>query len=264
MKYFFTYLVGIFFIISHAFAVVQPAKAPEQQTFKPTVSVEMFSLFMAVQDTLPSDEVKAFWQEINGFTAALQQKKERYKNEEAFLKHLFYKVHRKYLKKYGGYTTFYDLFNDGSYDCVTGTALYALLLDALQWEYQIRETPYHVFLVVYLHEKQDSVLFEATDPHGFVTNQKSIEKAMALYQQPPSQEVEEASFDYQFRIDERISLQKLAGLSYFNQAVDHYNHQRLPKAIQYLQQAMVLYPARRMEAFQSLLHQTAQKLSYSY
>lgn len=274
MKHFLIFFSLTAFLGNPVFAALLPLGNPSTQhrnmadrDAKTTVSVEMFSLFMAVKDGASPEEIRAYWQDLNDFTARLQKKKTRYKSEKTFLKYLFYKVHRKYLKSYQHQTTFYSLFEDGTYDCVTGTALYAMLLDALDMSYTIQEMPYHVFLIVQLSQTKDSVMLESTDPHGFVTNHETMADAIdifreASFRETPPQEENIPVFDYGFSIEEDINLKKLAGLNYFNQAVDHYNQQRIEKAMQYLRQAMVLYPAKRMEAFQSLILQTAQKGSY--
>ncbi len=297
MKYFFFSIIFSLFIVYTGFtagslALRSPADTLQRDT-QTGVSTEMFALLMAARENLPAAQVKAYWQELNDFTAQMQKKQAKYKREEAFVKHLFYKVHRKYLKRYRHETNFFELFEKGSYNCVTGTALYALLLDALQIDYTIRETPYHIYMMVYLPQQgvstpdvstpvmpdrdvstlggippSDSVLIETTDPHGFITDRRAMQEAIQRYQTPSSTSQLEAqsetpTFDYAFAIDERISLRQLAGLSYFNQAVAHYNKQQLPEAVSYLKQAARLYPAKRMEALQALIYQTAQKMSYS-
>lgn len=266
MKHFFNYLITILLLLSGVSTTVLSSDIPTGHHKKPeaTLSVEMFSLFMGIERELPSDKVKEYWHELNEFTALLEKKKAKYKNEQAFLKYLFYKVHRQYLKNYKHHTTLFEVFEKGKYNCVTGTALYAMLLDAVHINYQIRETPYHVFLIVYSSNGTDSVLMESTDPHGFVADSEDIAKAIEFYQQPRDRQADPATvYDYDFEIDERIDLQKLAGLNYFNQAVDHYNEQQLQEAMQYLKQAAVLYPTKRMEAFHSLIFQTVRKAYYS-
>lgn len=263
MKLFSNYLIITTLIICGVSTTALSTDAPSRPNAKnseATLSSEMFSLFMAVQSDLPSDKVKEYWNELNEFTALLDNKKSKYKNEQAFLRFFFYRVHRQYLRKYTDHTTLYDTFEKGKYNCVTGTALYAILLDAMGINYQIRETPYHVFLIAYSSDGADSVLLESTDPRGFITNTQDIAHAISLYQESRvEQEDDTPAYEYSFDIDERIDLQELAGLSYFNQAVDHYNQQELQKAIQYLRQATVLYPTKRMEAFHSLIFQTARK-----
>lgn len=262
MKHFFSYLIISLLLVSGVSTNVLSSDTPTDHHKKPeaNLSVEMFSLFMGIERELPSDKIQEYWHELNKLTALLEKKKARYKNEEAFLKYLFHRVHRQYLKNYKHHTTLSDVFENGKYNCVTGTALYAMLLDAIQINYQIRETPYHVFLMVYSADGADSVLMESTDPHGFVTDSEDIAKAIDFYQQPRHRQEDPATvYDYDFEIDERINLQKLAGLNYFNQAVDYYNEQQLQKAMQYLRQAAILYPTKRMDALHSLIFQTVQK-----
>ena len=268
MKHFCSFIIIITLFAQQAFALATHEsrfwkETPEQDN-NAAVSAEMFALFMAVQDDLPTNEVKVFWKELADFTAALQQKKARYKDEEAFVKYLFYKVHRHYLKRYRYQTNLYQLFDKGYYDCVTGTALYAMLLDAMHIQYQIHETPFHVYMVAYTGK--DSVLLESTDPQGFISGNKAIASALKMYSKSAESSQanqEQQTYEYNFNINEHIDLQQLAGLNYFNQAVEHYNHQQLEKANQYLRQAKILYPAKRMDALQSLIYQTARKISYS-
>ncbi len=219
----------------------------------------MFSLFMAVQNKLPADRVKAHWQEFDDFAQELSAKKSRYNNDKAFVKYLFYKVHRKFLKEYRKYTNLFDLFEEGTYNCATGTAFYALLLDGLSIDYTIHETPYHVYLMVYTNHHADSILIESTDPHGFVDNKTEMAAALEVYQ-TPTQDVASHTFDT-ITIQQYIDLKQLAGLNYFNQAINLYNHHQLSKAIQYLDQASNLYPAERMEVLRAVIYQAAQQVS---
>lgn len=214
---------------------------------------------MAVQNELPADRVKAHWQHFYDFSEELSAKKSRYKSDKAFVKYMFYKVHRKLLKEYSKYTNLFDLFETGVYNCATGTAVYGLLLDAFDIDYKIHETPYHVFLMVYTDNHKDSVLIESTDPQGFIDNKKEIAEALDAYRQPVDS-VKSHTFDT-INIQEHINLRQLAGLNYFNQAISHYNHQQFSKALQYLDQANNLYPAERMDVFRAIIYQTAQYIT---
>lgn len=232
---------------------------PPVEEAQHAVSVEMFSLFMAVQNELPAERVKAHWQDFQDFAEKLSVKKSRYKSDKAFVEHMFYKMHRKLLKKYSKYTNLFDLFEEGVYNCATGTAVYALLLDAFAIDYKIHETPYHVFLMVYTNNHTDSVLIESTDPHGFIDSKKEMAAVLDAYRKPVDS-AEINTFDT-IAIQDHINLRQLAGLNYFNQAINHYNHRQFNKAMQYLDQASNLYPAERMNVFRAIIYQAAQRIS---
>src|SRR5688572_21667209 len=57
------------------------------------------------------------------------EKRSSFKNDQAFLQFVFNKTHRKFLKNFEAYSTFGELLKDGSYNCLTATALYALILE---------------------------------------------------------------------------------------------------------------------------------------
>ncbi len=113
--------------------------------------------------------------------------------------------------------------------------------------------------MVYTNHHTDSVLIESTDPHGFIDNKMEMTATLEAYQ-TPAQDVVSHTFDT-VAIQQYIDLKQLAGLSYFNQAIDLYNHHQLGKAIHYLDQASILYPAERMKVLRTIIYQAAQQVS---
>ena len=78
------------------------------------------------------------------------------------IKKIYKEVHDSYCQKYTMNTDFSDLFKDGSYNCVSGTAIYALIFEELDIPYSIKEVPTHVYLVAY--PETENIYVEATDP----------------------------------------------------------------------------------------------------
>ena len=216
------------------------------------VSHEMLAAFLQVDQEASEHVTEQQLRSLNVFVEELRNKRERYRSEARFLSFFFRKVHRKFLKRYQGHTTLYELLEQGSYDCVTGTALYALLLDALDIPYQVHEFPYHVYLTV-TTSQGDTIMIESTDPqYGFVTDPGEQAKREQHYSEAATDE--SAEYQYGFTIRESIGLTKLAGLSYFNEAVDRYNQQQFQAARDLLRQASSLYDSPRMEAFARLMN----------
>ena len=153
------------------------------------------------------------------------------------------------------YTSFDALFNDGSYNCLTGTILYAIILNHFHIPYQVIETNYHIFLTV--ETKQGKILLEATDPlNGFVETKSSMEKRIATYKQNTVLSASNSRLSYyQFNFDlfNSVSMEELRGLLYYNMAVDSYNHQRLEESIQFLVKANALYSSPRIHEFSQVL-----------
>ena len=84
----------------------------------------------------------------------------------------FNKTRQEFFRRYTQYATFSETLNKGRYNCLTGTALYALLLDHFGIGYNIMKQLSY-FLLAETDDGQ--ALFEATDPiDGFVTDSKQL------------------------------------------------------------------------------------------
>lgn len=258
-KFYFNFL-AVFFLVS--FNDLSAHNAFEkgfskEQVQEATLSKQVFTALMRVEVQATQADIDRQYRELGEFLAHLQHKQSKYRSEKRFLAYFFYRVHRKFLKQYRPHTTLYELLEKGNYDCVTGSALYAILLDALGISYQVNEFPYHVYLTV-AASPNDTFLLESTDPQsGWVTNQAEQQRRFAFYSQA-AKEKNQAYFQYDFPIRGKINLTQLAGLSYFNEAVANYNQRKIQQAIVLLRQAEQFYASRRIESFKSLISSVAQ------
>lgn len=233
---------------------------------------EVLPLLLAVNpQASPTVEVE-IQKELEAFIAFLKKKQSAYKDDERFLRYMYYKVHRKYLKHYTPYPDFLSLFEAGQYDCVTGTALYAYLLDTLGYTYTIQELEYHIYLLVRPRATQndlqqvntDYFLIESTDPlYGFVSDYSAIQKRIQWYKSEENSETANSNYQYNFEINNTINLVELAGLAYYNSAVAHYNRQQFAKAMVQLKKAKFLYESQRMQAFMRVIDHTLASMPQS-
>ena len=192
-----------------------------------------------------------FNEKIAVITAEMKRKKSAWKNDHTLLRHLFYKVHRKYLKQYQPFTSFRDLFENGTYSCVSGTVLYALLIRDLGYEFDIIESNYHMFILVKLDNGR--IMIESTDPlSGFVSSEKEIESRIAELKQ---QEMEKMQHDPQFTFAEfrKLSLDEVVGVHYYNNAIRLYNSQQYLPALVHLNLARKFYDAARLREFSEVI-----------
>ncbi len=192
--------------------------------------------------------------EFSAFVERLEAKKETFRNEHDFLKHLFTKTHQKFLVQYNANASFQELLKSGNYSCLTGTALYALLLDHFKADYRVVETNYHIFILVNTEEGQ--VLLEATDPaRGFVDNTEEVEERISRYRKNelPTASADKAYYRYSFDLFDEVNLDQMLGLLQYNLSIVDYNTQKLQEAIAHLDKAMELYPSPRMDEFAKIL-----------
>lgn len=194
-------------------------------------------------------------EDIEIFISKLASKRESFKNEKAFLGHIFTKTHQRFLKHYQEFTTFNQMLEKGRYNCLTGTALYALILEDLDFRYEIIETNHHIFL---LAETTDGkILFESTDPlKGFVDNDSEIQKRLTIYKQniPVLSAASDKTY-YRFSVGlyNSIDLNEILGLLYYNLAVEAYNKKDIQSSINNLEKAVQLYQSPRTEEFSKII-----------
>lgn len=192
---------------------------------------------------------------LTTFIDHLEKKRPSFKNDRDFLQLLFYKTHQKFLKRYEAYASFPDLLTKGHYDCLTGTALYSLLLDHFKIEYASIETNYHIFILAKVDNKP--ILLEATDPlSGFTVNEKEINSKLESYRHSTVQKSasgKHVQYEFSFNIWEAVSAEELTGLLYFNQAIKSYNQRELEATTSHLINAARYRPSERVEEFAALV-----------
>jgi hypothetical protein len=192
--------------------------------------------------------------DLAAFVNKLEQKQSAFKHTADFLEFIFNKTHQKFLKNYSEYASFPETLGKGDYNCLTGTALYALLLDHFEIPYQIIETNYHIFLLA--QTDKGSILFETTDPaDGFVTNDKEIKNRIASYRQNSFQTPGSSKTYYRYNFDlyKEVNLDEVLGLLYYNLSIVAFNAQDLNLAIDQLGKAMEFYGSPRIEEFSRII-----------
>lgn len=204
-----------------------------------------------------ADGTSASTAKISDFVQKMEGKKKSAGTQKEFLSVLFSKTHRQFLRSYTDYASFGETLKTGSYNCLTGTALYALILDHLQINYQIIETNYHIFLLA--GSGNENVLIEATDPKdGFVTDPARIHERITLYKQNTVERsgASKTYYKYESELYNEVNLDEMLGLLHYNLSIVAYNHHDLPAAIGQLREAMALYHSARLEEFVRLIHLT--------
>lgn len=223
------------------------------------VSKQFNHLYQACEHGVNYKHHNKSWAKLAAFIQQQKDKLERSKNQEHFLYLLFYKVHNRFLKNYKQYSHFHDLAYRGSYDCLTGTLLYGLILEELGIDYTIRESEYHIYLLVHTPEKQ--FIFEATDPiSGFVCDQEEVarrERQFEAYASmtAASPKVSDQYIQYELKtqVFNQIGMSQLVGLYYYNLAIESFNTQRFQHSSAYMLRGIEYYPSNRMFEFYDLV-----------
>lgn len=85
--------------------------------------------------------------EIEVFVKEIKTSKFETRSLKRKIKIIYKKAHLKFLKKYDKKANFNKVFENGSYNCVSASALYALLFDEFGINYSIKEKPTHVYII---------------------------------------------------------------------------------------------------------------------
>ncbi|MEP4532423.1 MAG: hypothetical protein ABJ004_05005 [Cyclobacteriaceae bacterium] len=213
----------------------------EQNSFNEN-SENALALLLASDQSMTVDKYTEFESEFSDMLDKLRRTKTRSRSNSQFLEKAFYQVHRKNLNWYENYVSFAQTLESKKYDCLTGTALYALILDKMEIPYKVLEFDFHIFLLAEADGKE--MLIEATDPlDGFITDADEIErriKSSLLNEQYKDQY-------YRTYLQNEINLVELAGLQYYNLAVDLFNKKKYKEAKSFIKKANVLYPSERIQ-----------------
>lgn len=210
--------------------------------------------FQALLQSAPSERPAVAASAMNEFITTLKVKRARLKSDETFLRFAFKESHKTFLHHYKAYSQFPEIFESGSYDCLSATSLFSIVLDAFDFNYKIIETNYHIFLVVDGDQKQ--FLLETTDSRsGFISDEQLIKERMGMYRENEMIASARDKYYYHYSLDlfQQVMPEQLTGLLYFNQAVSAFNNNDLSDCALKLKKAIRIYNSPRIAEFAVIL-----------
>jgi hypothetical protein len=195
-------------------------------------------------------------QKIQAHLADLTSRMAKADDDRASLQLVFQKTQQRFLKRYQPHTDVARLFENGVYDCLTATALFSIILEELDFRYDIIETNYHIFLMV--KTTRGDVLLETTDPyHGFVSKPEQIQERIATYRNAntaPRVSSRAVHYPFSFDLYRVVEPRNLTGLLWYNRAVVAFNRADWEASVAYLLRANAVYASLRVSELAELLH----------
>lgn len=177
----------------------------------------------------------------------LERKRSYQKNDITFLKTVFFKTHQRLLLEYNNLASLGETLEKGSYGCLSGTMIYALILEHFQFDYDILELPNHVFIQV--RSDDEVVYFESTLPlEGFISDQNEIMTSSLNTEVGGELEVVANASITPWAKDQvinKIGLQELSALQHFNESIKMFNAESFELSIYHAVEAYSLYPSKR-------------------
>jgi tetratricopeptide (TPR) repeat protein len=214
----------------------------------------LLPFFLTTSSTSTSETTSKISSQLSALADKLQTDGLSKKKNEKKVKTVYNEVHSTFLKKYQEEVRFNDIFLNGNYNCVTATALYALVFDKLGISYEVKEEPTHVYLLAY--PNAENILVESTSPlSGFLsfddTFKKNFIEALKNQKIIGSSELTNKSTDelfntYYFKRD-KLDLQQLIGIHYCNDALFKRDKNDIKGAFQQMEKAYLFYKAPKTE-----------------
>lgn len=230
---------------------------------------DTIGFLMSLSNSITADKVEAIKKDLDNFAIQLNTEGgKKKKNFKKYMDFVFAQTHSKYFKKYEENVSFDKIFVSGTYNCLTASALYALLFERLGIKYFIKETPTHIYLVA--DPDNNAILIESTSPTDgyFMPNEKfkkSYVGDLINNKMITSDEVLNLGIDSifvkHFYENDNINFQKLIGLHYNNLAIKLIDLEQQDKAMETIEKAYLIYPAKRINYLRkSLFVESLQKM----
>lgn len=196
-------------------------------------------------------EIGAIEKKVDKLCQVLKSKKAQL-SEVKFVAFTFNYVKKQYLVNYKADADFSELFKSNTYDCVTGTALFALLFERFEIKYQILESYSHVCIKV--QNDSTNILLESTLKDGIFTDGKKIYEMIHKFHAEKRDMVVKV-FNASYKplnssyYSSKINLIQLIGILYFNKAAQNLVEKKYEQSICFAKIANNLYPSTRTQGF---------------
>jgi hypothetical protein len=228
-----------------------------------TDTADFLKLFLATSDKIDYTEIDNYIANFNNFYENFNSRKFLKAKPKKKMRMIYRSVHNSFFSKYELITTFDNIFKTGEYNCVTASALYGIILDKLNIPFFAVETPVHVYIVSY--PGRNRIKIESTGPYaGFFVYSQSLKRAYIenfkdynfIDEKEYSRSSLDELFDKYFFIGNKISLEELVGIQYFNIAAYNILDNKIVDGYNSLEKAYIFYPSRgtRILLFNYLNH----------
>lgn len=223
----------------------------EKRVFKNHNEASFLELLLAISPEMNDEKAKSIELKIKSFEEELKLKKFETKKEAKKIKMIFDLTHDSFLEKYEDIVNFEKIFSEKIFNCVSGSSLYALILQSFNIPYVIKESPTHVYIVV--NPDHAHIVLESTLPNiGFIDKSdhyvKGIVDELVTLKQIKKEEVENNGYrkvyNAFFFSEETIPLKALASIQYSNEAIGLIEEEKYKEALNSIYKAQVLYESK--------------------
>ena len=218
-------------------------------------SFDFISSLIALDSTSTSLESTAIKQELDEFVKTLPPKEEKVKREKKRIKRMYESVHERFFRKYEDIVYFSQIFENGTYNCVSATAVYAYIFDQIDVPYALKHAPGHVFMIAYPDSYK--IILETTAPgaYGFISPKDSDVKDQIqqlldfklITEEEVSEKGESKVFMDFFYGEERLGKEALVGMQYHNKGLEYLEEEAYKKALNCINRSLTFFPYKPSE-----------------
>lgn len=215
---------------------------------------DTLGLFMAIDKDITDLDVKRTRMSLFESSDRFYTSYNKSKPQSKFIKDLFNFIHKSFLKKYDIDVYFNSIEKNGTYNCVTASALYSLFFNRYNVPYSIKEAPTHVYLIA--NPGTSNIMIETTSPQaGYFMPDARFKKSyldyLLLNKSITKEEImtygEDLAFEKNYYNQENISLVELAALQYYNYGVTLYDSENYLEAFNQFEKAYALHPSSKIK-----------------
>ena len=207
-----------------------------------------FELIMTIGNDLSAEEIFTQKNLLDQYIESIQsipikKKKSKYYQE------IFDRTHATLLQKYELENYYYQVFENGRYNCVSACAVYAMIFDELGIDYALKETPTHVYLI--LDPETEQFIVETTDPQNGLTKfspgfkgtfVQDLAKSKWIDQQEFENNTTEILFEKYYFNESKLGMREIVALQYSNHAIYESRKGNYKEALNAYQKSYFLYP----------------------
>lgn len=211
-------------------------------------------LSLSLDSTMSENKRDQILSTLNNYLSSIEDKVSKEKDDAKKIKLIFSATNKEFFKKYSLDISFDKLFSTGEFNCVTGSLMYAHILQHFNIPYLIKELPTHVFLVAF--PTTFSIPVESTDQgmRYYIPDEKTkqnyaqflVDSKIATAEELAASGVE-GLFNKYYYSHKDISLQQLLGLQYYNAGISLSNNKNFNASLHQFEKAYMLYPSEKMK-----------------
>lgn len=211
-------------------------------------------LLMSIGAGASKDRTLAAKAKIDAFVNEIKVSNLMRLSETKLMKELHKRVHARFLDHYQIIAPFHEIFETGQYNCVSSTALFALILEELNIPYNIQEQPTHVYIMAYPDTKAISVEMTALKDAYYLPARRDVSQAVSILlelklttEREVTQRGALSVYNEFFNTNGVVNLRQLTGIQYFNESIRYVNADNYSEAFKAICKAEFNYSERKTE-----------------